>query len=140
MSHASAEHAGMAASIEEVGIELGGAIGVTVLGSILAGVYSAVLVLPNEAALPPAVRDGIDEALVVARSLPADAARQMTGAVRQAFDVAYFTALAVAAVLMVAVAVMARRGQCPRCTRLGDRRAASNLWQAPAREYRRPQA
>jgi DHA2 family multidrug resistance protein-like MFS transporter len=109
MSHASAEHAGMAASIEEVGIELGGAIGVTVLGSLLAGVYSKILVLPNEAALPAAVRDGIDEALVVARTLPADAARQVTGAVHQAFDAAYFTALAVAAVLMVVVAVMARR-------------------------------
>jgi MFS transporter, DHA2 family, multidrug resistance protein len=33
MSHASAEHAGMAASIEEVAIELGGAIGITVPGS-----------------------------------------------------------------------------------------------------------
>jgi DHA2 family multidrug resistance protein-like MFS transporter len=94
------------ASAEEAGIELGGAIGVTVLGSLLAGVYSKILVLPNEAALPPAVRDGIDEALVMARTLPADAAREVTGAVHQAFDTAYFTALAVAAVLMV---VMARK-------------------------------
>ena len=111
MSHASAAHAGMAASIEEVGIELGGAIGVTVLGSILAGVYSKILVLPGEAALPAAVRDGIDEALVVAKTLPPDAARQVTGAVHQAFDTAYFAALAVAAVLMVVVAVMAWRAR-----------------------------
>src|SRR5476651_283593 len=121
MSRASAEHAGMAASIEEVGIELGGAIGVTVLGSILAGVYSKILVLPNEAALPAAVRDGIDEALVVAKTLPADAARQVTDAVHQAFDAAYFTALAVAAVLMVVVAAMARREK-----NLFDNRAAAH--------------
>ena len=66
MSHAPAERAGMAASLEEVAIELGGAIGITVLGSILAGVYSAILVLPSGAALPPAVREGIDQALGVA--------------------------------------------------------------------------
>jgi DHA2 family multidrug resistance protein-like MFS transporter len=104
MSHASAEHAGMAASIEEVGIELGGAIGVTVVGSILAGVYSKILVLPNEAALQ---RDGIDEVLVVAKTLPAESTRQVTSAVHHAFGTAYFAALAVAAVLIVVV-VMAR--------------------------------
>lgn len=64
MSHASADRAGMAASIEEVSIELGGAIGVTVLGSILAGVYALALVLPEKVDLPPtvrtAVRSGID--------------------------------------------------------------------------------
>jgi len=114
MSHASAEHAGMAASIEEVSIELGGAIGVTVLGSLLAGVYSKLLVLPDNA-LPATViataRDGIDEALVVARTLPADQAHQVTGAVYRAFDTAYFAALAVAAVLLIAIAVAAWRGR-----------------------------
>ena len=42
MSQAPAERAGMAASVEEVSFELGGAIGITILGSLLAGVYSAV--------------------------------------------------------------------------------------------------
>jgi DHA2 family multidrug resistance protein-like MFS transporter len=111
MSHASAEHAGMAASIEEVAIELGGAIGITVLGSILAGVYSTILVLPNGAVFPPAVREGIDQALVVAETLPPDVARLLTGSVHQAFDGAYFTALAVAAALLTAVAVMAWRAR-----------------------------
>lgn len=109
MSHAPAERAGMAASIEEVSIELGGAIGITVLGSILAGVYSAFLVLPTGAALPPEVREGIDQALVVAATLPADLARGLTGAAHQAFDSAYLAALAVNATLLIAVAVMAWR-------------------------------
>src|SRR5712671_5096189 len=60
MSKAPAERAGMAASVEEVAFELGGAIGITILGSLLAGVYSAVLVLPS--GLPPSVREGIDQA------------------------------------------------------------------------------
>jgi hypothetical protein len=67
LGHASADRAGMAASIEEVSIELGGAIGLTVLGSVLAGVYAMALVLPGKADFPPAVRSGIDEALVVAQ-------------------------------------------------------------------------
>ena len=111
MSHAPAERAGMAASLEEVAIELGGAIGITVLGSILAGVYSARLVLPTGAALPPAVRDGIDQALAVAGTLPADAARLLTLSVHQAFDSSYLTALAVNAALLTVVAVMAWRAR-----------------------------
>ena len=40
-------------------------------------------------------RDGIDQALVVAETLPSDIARLLTGSVHQAFDGACFTALAV---------------------------------------------
>jgi DHA2 family multidrug resistance protein-like MFS transporter len=111
MSHAPAERAGMAASIEEVSIELGGAMGITVLGSILAGVYSAILVLPSGAVLPPAVRESIDQALAVAATLPADVARLLTQSVHQAFDGAYFTALALNAALLMAVAAMAWRAR-----------------------------
>ena len=114
MSHAPAERAGMAASIEEVSIELGGAMGITLLGSVLAGVYSAVLVLPSGAVLPPAVREGIDQALAVAATLPADTARLLTQSVHQAFDGAYLTALAINAALLAAVAVMAWRARAVR--------------------------
>jgi DHA2 family multidrug resistance protein-like MFS transporter len=111
MSHAPAERAGMAASVEEVAFELGGAIGVTVLGSLLVGIYSAVLVLPEASALPPSVREGIDQALRVAETLPAEAGRLLTEAVHGAFDVAYLTALAVDAVLLHAGAFAAWRGR-----------------------------
>src|SRR5262249_34049728 len=96
--------AGMAASLEEVAFELGGAIGITVLGSLLAGVYSAILVLPQGLTLPPVVREGIDQALRVAEGLPADASRLLTAAVHQAFDVAYLSALAITALLLLAAA------------------------------------
>ena len=98
-----------AASVEEVAFELGGAIGITILGSLLAGVYSAVLVLPS--GLPPSVREGIDQALRVAETLPAEAGHLLTESVYAAFDAAYLSALALAAVLLVAVAVMARRAR-----------------------------
>jgi DHA2 family multidrug resistance protein-like MFS transporter len=107
MSHAPVERAGMAASVEEVAFELGGAIGITVLGSLLAGIYSAVLVLPKGAALSKSVVEGIDQALLVAERLPAEAARLLTAAVHAAFDVAYLTALAINALLLLAVAVAA---------------------------------
>jgi DHA2 family multidrug resistance protein-like MFS transporter len=109
MSKAPAERAGVAASVEEVAFELGGAIGITILGSLLAGVYSAVLVLPS--GLPPSVREGIDQALRVAETLPAEAGHLLTESVYAAFDAAYLSALALAAALLVAVAVMAWRAR-----------------------------
>lgn len=114
MSHASADRAGMAASIEEVSIELGGAIGVTVLGSILAGVYARALVLPEKGDFPPAVRDGIDQALVAAQTLPADIARPFILSVHHAFDSAYFTAIALAAALLFVLAIVGWRATTPR--------------------------
>jgi len=107
MSHAPVERAGMAASLEEVSFELGGAIGITVLGSLLAGVYSATLVLPKGLVLPPSVREGIDQALRVAEGLPSDASRLLMAAVHQAFDVAYLSALAIDALLLLAIAAAA---------------------------------
>jgi MFS transporter, DHA2 family, multidrug resistance protein len=104
MSEAPAERAGMAASVEEVAFELGGAIGITILGTLLAAIYSAALVVPLVPALPPAVLEGIDQALRVAETLPADAARLLTEAVHRAFDAAYLTTLAVDAVLLLVVA------------------------------------
>jgi DHA2 family multidrug resistance protein-like MFS transporter len=111
MSHAPAERAGMAASLEEIAIELGSAIGITVLGSILAGVYATLLIFPNGAVFPPDVHEGVDQALVVAGTLPPDLAHLLTRSVHQAFDGAYFTALAINAALLAAVAVMAWRAR-----------------------------
>ena len=71
--------------------------------------YSAVLVLPS--GLPPSVREGIDQALRVAESQPAEAGHLLTEAVYAAFDAAYLSALALDAVLLVAVAVTAWRAR-----------------------------
>jgi MFS transporter, DHA2 family, multidrug resistance protein len=57
------------------------------------------------------VREGIDQALAVVGTLPADVARLLTQSVHQAFDGAYFTALALNAALLIAVAVLAWRAR-----------------------------
>jgi DHA2 family multidrug resistance protein-like MFS transporter len=99
----------MAASIEEVAFELGGAIGITILGTLLAGVYSALFVVPKGAAVPASVLDGIDQALKAAETLPADVAKLLTQAVHGAFDAAYLVTLAVGAVALIVVACVAWR-------------------------------
>ena len=81
------------------------------LGSILAGVYSAIFVLAGGAAVPPAAREGIDQALAVAATLPADVARLLTQAAHHAFEGAYLTALALNAALLIAVAIRAWRAR-----------------------------
>ncbi|MDQ7990479.1 MAG: MFS transporter [Candidatus Dactylopiibacterium sp.] len=104
MLNAPAERAGMAASIEEVSYELGGAIGVALLGSVLSTIYARTLALPAGLALPERVRDSLDEALLAAEQLPPDAAQQLTTLARQAFDDAFSGVLVAVAVLLFGVA------------------------------------
>ncbi|MBU4611099.1 MFS transporter [Achromobacter sp. GG226] len=103
MDSAPPERAGMAASLEEVSIELGGAMGVTLMGSLLAAVYSRAFVVPAELGVPASVRDSLDEALMAAEYMPQAAAHAMVEAGRLAFDQAFMAVLiAAAAVLLVA--------------------------------------
>ncbi len=79
----------MAASIEEVGFELGGALGVAVFGSIMTIAYAATLqVPPHLATLPMSVRDSFDAALHVAASLPAAEGAVLRAAGAQSFTIA----------------------------------------------------
>lgn len=104
MDNAPIDRAGMAASVEEVSYELGGAIGIAVLGSILTAVYGATLVPPAGLAVPDAVRDSIDEALLAAEKLPPEAAATLTSLSRLAFDQAFVVVLVVATALILASA------------------------------------
>jgi MFS transporter, DHA2 family, multidrug resistance protein len=86
MSAAPAERGGMAASIEEVGFELGNSLGVAVFGSVMTAVYAMSLIVPDTAApLPATVRDSLDEALLLAESLSAETAEALRDAGRAAF-------------------------------------------------------
>ena len=58
MQSAPVERAGMAASVEEVSYELGGALGVTLMGSILSGVYAQSLTC-RSASPPRRARDSL---------------------------------------------------------------------------------
>src|SRR5690606_29289126 len=69
INNAPASRAGMAASIEEVAYELGGAMGVTIFGSIMSVIYTMKLALPAEFTLPDIVRASLDQAHLVAEQL-----------------------------------------------------------------------
>lgn len=102
MGNASADKAGMAASIEEVSYELGGSIGVTVMGSLMTAIYSLNLVLPEFAAQNPAhakaATDSLDGAKLVAETLPADQVSALLDNAYLAFDQSFVVVIAVAAV------------------------------------------
>lgn len=98
------EQAGAAAAVEETAYELGSGLGVTVLGSIAALVYS--VSLPGEAAQ---ARDGLTEATAAAAGLAPEAGSHLLELARAAFVTGLRTALVVGAVLFVLAAVTAAR-------------------------------
>ena len=109
---APADRAGMAASVEEVSYELGGALGVTIMGSLLSAVYAHALIVPgavNAAALPSTVRDSLDEALLAAESLPQAVAQSLVQAASTAFDKGFAAVLLLATGLLLITAWLAWR-------------------------------
>jgi MFS family permease len=104
--------AGVGSAVNDTTRELGGALGVAVLGSLLASHYASSMphVLPG---LPgPALagaRNSVGAALAVARSLPGGAGEALIAAARSAFVEAMATTLIVAAAVVSAAAVMVRR-------------------------------
>ncbi|MDS1139107.1 MFS transporter [Pusillimonas sp. SM2304] len=106
MNNAPAERAGMAASVEEVSYELGGAIGVTLMGSILSAVYSAAMALPAGLAAPAMARDSLDEALLAAENLPVEAASILIAAAKAAFDQGFVIVMGSCALLLAVTAAV----------------------------------
>lgn len=107
MLHAPRERAGMAASIEEVSYELGGALGIAVLGSMLTAVYSLSLALPAGLTVPPAAHGSIDGALLAAETMRADAAAVLVAEARHAYDLAFLAVgITLTAVLLLAAAAV----------------------------------
>ncbi|MEV2251711.1 MFS transporter [Streptomyces sp. NPDC050147] len=81
------ERAGSAAAVLESGQELGGALGMAILGSIGAAVYSRDMADAVPAGVPQAdaVRETLGGATTVAARLPADTAKTVLSAARDAF-------------------------------------------------------
>ena len=104
MSRAPAHRAGMAASVEEVSYELGGAIGIAVFGSILSAVYSATLALPGELSTLSAAYDSLDAALLASETLKPETATMLTAYARTAFDKAFVTVVIIAGLIATATA------------------------------------
>src|SRR5690606_32867838 len=107
INNAPASRAGMAASIEEVAYELGGAMGVTILGSIMSVIYTMKLVLPADTALPGIVHDSLDQARLVAEQLPPAQAERLLSLAFASFDDAFIgVIIGVTAMLFVTAGVV----------------------------------
>ncbi|MFY3160048.1 MFS transporter [Achromobacter xylosoxidans] len=105
MQSATPERAGMAASIEEVSYELGGALGVTLMGSILSGVYAHTLEVPAGVSATVA-RDSLDEALALAEGLSGELGASLARLARGAFDSGYAAVIATAALMLLGTAAL----------------------------------
>ncbi|MEO3875074.1 MFS transporter [Nonomuraea sp. B12E4] len=103
------ERAGAAAAVSETAFELGGALGIAILGTVLNSAYRANLVLP--AGVPgEAARESIAGAVGTAATLPPDQAGRLVQAAQAAFiEGVHLTSLVTAGLLAV-VAVLALVG------------------------------
>ena len=111
VSSAPPERAGAASGISETGAELGGALGIAILGSIGIAVYRGQLAgalpadLPDQAAA--AVQDTLGGAVGVAAQLPPQLGAVVLAAAREAFVQGLQLTAALSAAVAVATAVMA---------------------------------
>jgi len=103
--------AGVASAVSETGAELGGALGVAVLGSLAAAVYRARVAAGAPDGLPSGASDAarrtLGEGLAAAHALPARLGDPLGEAARQAFVDGFRVVSGVAAVLLVAAALVA---------------------------------
>jgi EmrB/QacA subfamily drug resistance transporter len=104
--------AGVGSAVNDTTRELGGALGVAVLGSLLASKFTAALpasVGQLPAAAQAAVKSSLGGALGVAQSLPPEVGRPLAAAAQKAYVDGMSISLVAAAFVVVATAVMVRR-------------------------------
>ncbi|MFC5181354.1 MFS transporter [Actinomadura harenae] len=103
------ERSGAASAISETATELGGALGMAILGSVLTAVYRDRIAVPDGLSAPAAhaVRDSLPAALHVAASLPARLGAQVTDLARGAYSDGMHAALACSAGFAALVAAAA---------------------------------
>ena len=105
------ERAGAASGISETGSELGGALGIAILGSIGVAIYRAGVAealpagVPTQAAV--AARDTLGGAVDVAARLPTDMGAALLAASREAFTTGLQVTAGISAVVAVGIAVLA---------------------------------
>jgi MFS transporter, DHA2 family, multidrug resistance protein len=116
---APAEQAGAASAISETSSELGGALGIAILGSIGAMVYRVAMTEGIPAGVPSqageAARGTLGGAVAVAEQLPVELGTTLLVTARDSFTQGLVLAAAISAALMIATAVVTaivlRRGQ-----------------------------
>ncbi|ECF1907994.1 MFS transporter [Salmonella enterica] len=112
MINAPEDKAGMAGALEGISYELGGTIGVAVMGSIMASVYSRTFTPPAEALLPPNAWDSLDQTLIVVSKLSAEMAEKVSDSGKATFMTGVSATLIgttiITIVVFVSMAVYAR--------------------------------
>ncbi|MFV0137036.1 MFS transporter [Streptomyces sp. HMX87] len=98
------EQAGAASAVSETAYELGAALGIALLGSIVTGVYRD---FTGPAGTPAAAHESLGGAVEAAGWLPADTAAAMLDAARQAFVDGLTLAAGLGAAVLLAAAVAA---------------------------------
>ena len=100
------ERSGAAAAVSETAYELGTALGIATLGSIVIGVYHRLAIPPGTPdAAASRAHDSLTAAIEAARSLPADQALSLVAAAKNAFTDGLAIASGVGAALLLASAV-----------------------------------
>jgi DHA2 family multidrug resistance protein-like MFS transporter len=98
------EQAGAASGVSETAYELGTALGIALLGSIVTGIYQG---FTGPAGTPAAAHESLGGAVEAASRLPADTAAALLEAARASFVDGIVLASSVGAVILLAAAVMA---------------------------------
>jgi DHA2 family multidrug resistance protein-like MFS transporter len=105
------ERAGAASGISETAAELGGALGIAILGSVGVAVYRGAVGAQLPATVPPAAaeaaRDTLGGAVAVAAELPAEVGAVVLDVAREAFVAGMQLTSGIAAVVAVALAALA---------------------------------
>jgi MFS transporter, DHA2 family, multidrug resistance protein len=105
------EQAGAASGIAETSSELGGALGIAILGSVVTAIYRGVMAKPLPAGVPShsaeAARETLGGAFAAAQQLPAETGAALLAAAREAFAQAFEVAAITCAIVALAAAVMA---------------------------------
>ncbi|MEV0590009.1 MFS transporter [Nonomuraea cavernae] len=96
------DRAGAAAAISSTAPQLGGALGIALLGSVITAVYRDEV----SSSVPPAARDNLTAAVAVADGLPERLAAELLGVARAAFVQGFHLAAAISAVLMAGIALL----------------------------------
>lgn len=108
MLSAPENQAGMAASVEEVSYELGGTLGIALLGSLMSVLYTRAMLLPPGIVIAPEARDSIDQAFALSEQLARPQAEQVAAMARMAFDQAFTGVVGAAALMLITVALVVR--------------------------------
>ncbi|WP_316862123.1 MFS transporter [uncultured Cohaesibacter sp.] len=94
------DKAGMAGAIESIAYELGGTLGVAVMGSVVGHIYSSTLSATALPVLPRAAQKSMEEVIGAAAHLPPDAGRVLITTAKAAYLNGVNASLALAAVVM----------------------------------------